>query len=182
MNKKEKEELELHNLLQECVNEQLAIGLTPKDNIEIYFSKDPITGERPPQNTGAFAMIDDNNRPFIVMTRTYFKKMPTRCVKRLIHHELIHLNSKENDLIYHVKNWEIYTNLSNKIFQKYNINPLETYSFECFENKKSIPRYNCVAKCPRCSLISYYMLDDDVEYDLNISCHNCGVKLDIKKD
>ena len=182
MNKREKEELELHNLLQECIEEQLAIGLTPKDNIEIYFSKDPITGERPSPNTGAFAMIDDNGRPFIVMTRNYFQKMPINCIKGLIHHELIHLNlPKENKLIKHIRDWRKYTELSNKVYEKYKINPLETYSFECFETKNGIPKYNYIAKCPRCGLIVHDLLDENTEYDLDITCHNCGVKLKIEK-
>lgn len=177
------DEIEINKLLQECIAEQKAIGLTPKDNIEIYFSVDPKTKEKPARNTGAVAFIDNDNRPVIVVTKISYKKLPTKYLKVLLHHELIHLNSSENGkLIQHKRDWQKYTELSNKIYQTYDINPLESYSLECFENKDSIPRYNCVASCPRCGLVSYYLIDKIEDYNLNIRCHNCGKKLIIKKD
>lgn len=178
---KDKDILELNRLLQECIAEQKAIGLSPKEDVEIYFSVDPKTKEKPLRNTGAMVMIDDDDRSFIVITKKYFNVLPTKHIKRLIHHELIHLNSKDNDLIYHKKDWQKYNELSNKIYQAYNINPLETFSLKCFKEKNDIPKYNYIAKCPRCSLISHYLLDKNIEYNFNIKCHNCGKKLIIKK-
>ena len=181
MNKKEREQLKLNNLLQECINEQRAIGLTPKNNIEIYFSKDPITKERCRKNSSAFA-VSENDRNFIIISRKYFERMPYKEIKRLLHHELIHLNSiKKNKIIKHIRDWKKFTELSNKVCESYDINPLNNYSIDCFENKNSIPKYNYVIKCPKCGSKTYFMLDDNIEYDLNIKCHNCGTKTNVEK-
>ena len=114
MNKKDKEQTELNRLLQECIREQKDVGLIPKDNIEVYFDKDPITGEKSNKTSSAFAMSEDG-RNCIIIKKSYFKKMPTKEIKRLLHHELIHLNATEKDkTIEHKKDWQMFMNLSNK--------------------------------------------------------------------
>ena len=175
-----KDEIKLHELLQECIEEQKKIGLTPKENTEIYLSMDPKTKERPRKRTAAFAMIDDDGRPFIVITKIHFKVYPIWYVKSIIHHELIHLNSSDNKLIRHRRDWEKYTELANKIYEAYGVNPLITYDDKCFKTKESLPEYNCIGECPRCGAKNYYVLREGVEYNPDIWCHNCGVKYIMK--
>ena len=125
MNKKEREQLKLNSLLQECANEQKAINLNPASNIEIYIEKDSITNFRCPKlSDGCSVVFDDSNRKVILIKRKCFNAYSDEQLKTLIHHELIHLNLKEDgSMIRHKKDWRLYTKLSNKIRKAYGINP-----------------------------------------------------------
>lgn len=183
MNKKEKEQLELNNLLQECINEQKAIRLKPADDIEIYINKDPMTNFMCPRDSFGFGNIyKDTKRKIILIRRMCFDKYPKSELKGLIHHELIHLNLKKDGTpISHYRDWELFTKLSELIKEKYNIDPLKTYDVSCFENKKSIPKYNLFSFCPRCGLKNYFNLENDAEYKFDNECSNCGKKLIYEK-
>lgn len=183
MTKKEKEQLKLNNLLHECIGEQLKIGLHPADNISIYIYKDPETGVVCPREALGYAVIyKDSPKKIILIRRNCFEKYPTNELKRLIHHELIHLNLKDDgNIINHIKDWKQFTELSNKIYKVYGINPLEKYSISCYKSKNSSPEYNCSSICPRCGLKSHYNIDENIEYDYNLNCSNCGHKMIIEK-
>ena len=181
MNKKEKEQLELNNLLQECINEQLKIGLHPALNIEIYIEKDPITGSKCSNDSHACADIyDDTKRKVILIKRKSYNTYPINELKALIHHELIHLNLKKNgNIIQHIDDWAEFKKLSEKINKFYKINPLSSYEVECFKEKKI--RYNGIARCNNCGFISHYLIDYNLDYDFNSECPNCGKKLVYEK-
>ena len=182
MNKKDKEQAELNRLLQECIREQKDVGLCPIDNIEIYFNKDPITGEKCDRNSYGFSAIDKSDRKFIIISKKYFDKMPIKQIKRLIHHELIHLNlNKDGKMLSHHKDWKEISRLSKVIYDNYNINPLGGYGISCFENKSSEPNYNYSSVCKRCGLETYYVLNEGFEYDFDGRCPNCGARLEYKK-
>lgn len=176
MTKKEREQLKLNQLLQECIDEQKAIGLHPADNIEIYIQKDPITGLSCPNDIYGYGGVHiPTGRRIILIRRKCFDKYPKNELKSLVHHELIHLNLKNDGLIIqHIDDWDLFTELANKIYKTYNINPLEKYSLACFEKKNSIPRYNCTSICPRCGLKSHYVINNDIEYSFDGKCSNCG--------
>lgn len=181
MNKKEKEQLEINSLLKECIDEQLRIGLKPAENIEIYLGKDPVTNEKCNKTAYGFSFVSEG-RNVIIIQKNFYKNMPISQIKRLIHHELIHLNlNKKDEAIEHIKDWKKFTELSNKIKTAYDINPLLGYTVDCFINKKSIPTYNCLSFCPRCGGGVYFVLDEGKEYDFNGTCPNCGEKLVYEK-
>lgn len=86
MTKKEKEQLKLNNLLQECIGEQLKIGLHPADNISIYIYKDPETGVVcPKEATGYSALYKNSAKKIILIKRNCFEKYPDSELKCLIH-------------------------------------------------------------------------------------------------
>lgn len=181
MNKKEKEQLKLNSLLQECIDEQLKISLKPTDNIEIFLGQDPVTKEKCNKTAYAFSFVFEG-RNVIVVSRTFYNKTPISEIKRIIHHELIHLNLNEKgEITEHIKDWEKFSELSNKIKKAYGINPLFGYTIDCFENKNSMPKYSCVSTCPRCGGGVHFVLDKTKEYDFNGICPNCGKKLIYKK-
>lgn len=179
MNKKDKEQTELNRLLQECIMEQKNIGLCPTDNIEIYIEKDPISNFKCPKKCcGCCNIFGD--RKAILIKRFCFNFYPINELKTIIHHELIHLNLKENNYsIQHIKDWLEFTALSKKINNHYGINPLVSYAPSCFKDNKI--NYNGVAKCPRCGLACYYLIDYSLDYSFNGKCSNCGGKLVYKK-
>ncbi len=183
MNKKEREQLKLNNLLQECIAEQKAIGLNPVDGIEIYIQKDPISKYSCSRKSYGFSTIEKRTkRKVMLMRRKCFDKYPIHELKSLIHHELIHFNLKENgELTGHGSDWELYTNMSKKVYEAYGFNALETYMAECYKTKDSIPRYNCIVNCSRCGLKNYLFLEEDVEYNFLKRCPNCNKKIIIKK-
>lgn len=184
MNKREKEELELHNLLQECIEEQLVIGLTPKENIEIYFNIDPITKFKCPTGIQGAACFDtENNRVFILLRKRSYLIMPYEQRKRLIHHELIHCNLNKNNMpINHIKDSKLFSNYSKLIENRYHINPLETYHQSCFDYKNKIIKHNASFICDECGYISHFVFDDSANNNLNKKCPNCGHQLTFKKD
>lgn len=184
MNKKDREQFEINNLLKECIDEQKAIGLNPADGIEIYIQKDPITGYSCSYKIYGLAKISSNKkRKVILIRRKCFDKYPKSELKNLIHHELIHLNLKEGGkMIGHGKDWKLFTNLSKKIYKAYGINPLEDYTPECYKTKDGVPYYNCTTICPKCGAKGHQILQDGLEYVFDGKCSNCGHKFIIKKD
>lgn len=184
MTKKEKDQLKLNNLLQECIDEQLKIGLHPADNISIYIYKDPETGVVCPREaTGYSALYKNSPKKIILIKRNCFEKYPKSELKCLIHHELIHLNLKEDgDLTKHRRDWKKFAELSQKVYEAYGIDPLESHSISCYKDKKSLPKYNCSSICPRCGLKCHYIINEEIKYNCDIYCSNCGHKLNIEKD
>ena len=86
MNKKDREQFEINNLLKECIDEQKAIGLNPADGIEIYIQKDPITGYSCSYKIYGLAKISSNKkRKVILIRRKCFDKYPKSELKNLIH-------------------------------------------------------------------------------------------------
>lgn len=179
MNKKDREQFEINNLLKDCVDEQKAIGLSPADGIEIYIQKDPKTGYSCPFRFSGLARISlDTKRKVILIRRICFNKYSKNELKNLIHHELIHLNLKEDgEMIGHGKDWKIFSDISKKIYDTYKINPLENYTPECYKTKDSFPEYNYSSICPRCGFKSHYILEEGIEYKFNSRCPNCRKKL-----
>lgn len=183
MNKKEKEQLKLNYLLQKCVDEQKAIGLHPADDIEIYIVKDPVTNSKCPKTSDGCSMVfDDSNRKIILIKRKCFNVYSTVDLKTLIHHELIHLNLKEDgSMIRHKKDWKLFTKIANKIYEVYGINPLESFSLSCYNQNDGTVRYNTIVECGRCGARSFGFLDETKNYNFNKPCPFCGGKLIYKK-
>lgn len=183
MNKKEKEQLKLNNLLQECIDEQKAIGLRPADNIEIYIGKDPTTNTRCPKTSDGYSVaFDESKRRVVLIKRKCFDVYSTMNLKTLIHHELIHLNLKDDgSMIRHKKDWKLFTKIANEIHKAYGINPLESFSLSCYDESDGSIRYNTIAECYRCGARSFGFLDETKNYNFNNPCPFCGGKLIYKK-
>lgn len=185
MTKKEKVQAKLNKLLEECVKEQKAIGLHPTNNIEIYIGRDPNSGSRCSKySDGCSFVLENLNKAIILINRKCYDAYSNSNIllKCLIHHELIHLNLKEDGrMIKHNDDWELFTELANRINTAYDIDPLSSYDVSCWNNDKCSPTYNTVAECNKCGAKSFMFLDENKNYKLNKSCPFCGGKLTYKK-
>ncbi len=183
MTKKEKEQLKLNNLLQECIQKQKVIGLNPANNIEIYIEKDVVTNSKCPRfSDGCSIVFSDSNRKAILIKRKCFNVYSSEQLKALIHHELIHLNLKnDGTMIQHKKDWKLFTELANKIYKTYGINPLVSIDLSCYNQDNHSFAHNTIAECDKCGAKSYMFLNETKNYNFNKPCPFCGNKLTYKK-
>lgn len=184
MNKKEKEQKELNELLKECINEQINVGLKPIANIEIYFNFDSISKSRCSSNVIGTTCFDlKNSRTFILIRRKYFGLLSIAQKKRLIHHELIHCNLNEKgEPINHINDGMLFSECSQKIDEAYHINPMETHHKSCFDFESGKVDYNYTFTCRCCGYKSHFVLkNESTNVDFNKSCPNCGKKLIYEK-
>lgn len=182
MNNEEKEQTKLNKLLQECIEEQNNIGLRPINGVKAYF-KEPITKTKCPQKLGATtAHIEGSDDIFILVNENFFKLMPSKYKKALLHHELIHcILNKNDEPISHMDDWQEFSEISNKIYEVYGFRPIDTYTPDCFSGENKTIEYTDYSSCPRCGHVSYYNFKKRSRYKTRDKCPNCGYELEKKR-
>ena len=176
---KEKELNSLKRLVEECMAEQKSIGLRPVVN-NVFFNYDPESHIKIGNKLGATICNTETNSVTLIFKRTYFDKIPLSVKKELIHHELIHVNLQDGKTISHITNWREFSKISKKIKEAYGIDPLVTYTSDCFTNDKQI-RYNRFTNCPNCGSENYFYHEaGSGKWDSKTTkCNNCGMVVEI---
>lgn len=176
---KEKELNSLKRLVDECIVEQKSIGLHPVVN-NVFFNYDPESRIKIGNKLGATICNIKTNSITLIFKRTYFDKIPSNVKKELIHHELIHANLQDGKTISHITNWREFSKISKKIKEAYEIDPLVTYTSDCFANDKQI-RYNRFINCPNCGSKKYFYHETGSGKwgSKTTKCNNCGMVVEI---
>lgn len=176
---KGKELNSLRELVEECIAEQKAIRLHPVVN-NVYFDYDSESHIKIGNKLGATICNIKTNSITLIFKRAYFDKIPLNVKKELVHHELIHANLKDRKTISHITNWREFSKISKKIKEAYGIDPLVTYTSDCFTNDKQI-RHNRFINCPNCGSKKYFYHETGSGKwgSKTTKCNNCGMVVEI---